>query len=144
DATNGRAQGSMPLTAERQREIVEFEMALATAHAYDYGAGSLNSNGAAGGSSAIATQTTPSFFVGINDPLGGNPKGTAFTPVVFTLFNAWANQQANGRGGDDNDRQGARARIARGEALFNSKRINITGVAGLHDDLGVASIPGTC
>ena len=34
--------------------------------------------------------------------------------------------------------------MARGEELFNSKRINITGVKGLNDDLGVASIPGTC
>jgi len=34
--------------------------------------------------------------------------------------------------------------VARGEELFNSKRINITGVKGLNDDLGVASIPGTC
>lgn len=32
----------------------------------------------------------------------------------------------------------------RGQALFNSKPINITDVAGLNDDLNLASIPGTC
>jgi hypothetical protein len=37
-----------------------------------------------------------------------------------------------------------RTRIARGQALFNSKPISITGVAGLNDDLNLASIPGTC
>ena len=38
----------------------------------------------------------------------------------------------------------SRASIARGQALFNSKPIQITGVAGLNDDLNLASIPGTC
>ena len=37
-----------------------------------------------------------------------------------------------------------RASIARGQALFNSKPIVIRGVAGLNDDLNLASIPGTC
>lgn len=44
--------------------------------------------------------------------------------------------------GDDSTRR--RASIARGQILFNSKSINITGVAGLNDDLNLASIPGTC
>jgi cytochrome c peroxidase len=34
--------------------------------------------------------------------------------------------------------------LEEGQAVFNSKPINITGVAGLNDDLNVASIPGTC
>jgi cytochrome c peroxidase len=72
--------------------------------------------------------------VGINDPLGGNPRGTPFTPVIFNLFNAWANASFDDR----------RASILRGQTLFKSKPINITGVAGLNDDLNLASIPGTC
>src|ERR1035441_8542219 len=44
----------------------------------------------------------------------------------------------------ENPGSGCRASIARGQTLFNSKPINITGVAGLNDDLGLASIPGTC
>ena len=38
----------------------------------------------------------------------------------------------------------ARAAIARGQAIFNHKPLAIVGVSGLNDDLGVASIPGTC
>ena len=82
----------------------------------------------------------PDFFVGINDPLGGNPHGTPFTPVIFTLFNAWADRVNDTMGIKPT---GARD-IARGQPLFNSKPINITGVAGLNDDLNLPTIPGTC
>jgi cytochrome c peroxidase len=34
--------------------------------------------------------------------------------------------------------------VARGQELFNAKPITITGVKGLNDDLGMASIAGTC
>jgi cytochrome c peroxidase len=131
DATNIHAQANVPLTTEQQQEIVNFEMALATAQAFDFQAGALNANGATGGPVPLASQD---FFVGINDPLGGNPQGTAFTPVIFSLFNAWENQQSSSQ----------RASIFRGQTLFNSKPINITGVAGLNDTLNLASIPGTC
>jgi cytochrome c peroxidase len=146
DATNGHAQASTQLTPQQQQAIVNFEMALTTAQAYDYKAGALNANGAAGGPSMIAAQTVPRFFIGINDPLGGNPKSIPFTSAIFNLFDAWAGQPyagINQNGGND-DLVGARARILRGQALFNSKPILITGVAGLNDDLNVASIPGTC
>ena len=133
DATTGHAQGTT-LSAENQQEIANFEMGLATAQAYDYEAGSLNSHGATGGPVTLGQQTVPGFFVGINDPLGGNPMGTAFTSKIFDLFDAWVNQPARSR----------LASIARGQAVFNTKPINITGVAGLNDDLNVASIPGTC
>jgi hypothetical protein len=136
DATNGHAQAATPLTTQQQQEIVEFEVGLATAQAYDYRAGSLDAHGARGGPVILGTGTRRAFFVGINDPLGGNPLGTAFTPAIFNLFGAWADRYE--------ERSGERARIARGEALFNSKPINITGVAGLNDDLNVESIPGTC
>jgi hypothetical protein len=139
DATNGHAQGATPLTAQQQEAVVEFEMGLITAQAYDFRAGALNAYGATGGPAAIAAEIIPAFYVGINDPLGGNPRGTAFTPVIFRIFDAWTNSKGNG-----NDAEGSRASIARGQALFNSKPINITGVAGLNDDLNLASIPGTC
>jgi len=141
DATNGHAQGSTPLTPQQQQDIVNFEMALSTAQAYDYGAGALSARGANGGPVNLVTQTMPAFFVGINDPLGGNPHGIPFTPVIFALFDAWANPAGHG---EQEDQASRRASIARGQALFNSKPINITGVAGLNDDLGMASIPGTC
>src|SRR5215472_16850828 len=134
DATNGHAQAATPLTIQQRQAIVDFEMALSTAQAVDYRAGALNENGATGGPVSLAVQITPAFFVGINDPLGGNPRDTPFTPVIFSLFDAWANAYRDGR----------RASIVRGQTLFNSKPINITGVAGLNDDLNLASIPGTC
>jgi cytochrome c peroxidase len=147
DATNGHAQGSTPLTQQQQQSIVDFEMVLATAQAFDYRAGSLSAEGATGGPVSLGKYTMPAFFVGINDPLGGNPRGTPFTPVIFNLYDAWAGDSRD-RDGDDNPErdtpQSRRARILRGQKLFNSKPINITGVAGLNDDLNLASIPGTC
>lgn len=134
DATNGHAQGSTPLTPQQQQAIVKFELALSTTQAFDYEAGLLNSDDAHGGPKALALETVPAFFIGINDPLGGNPRGIPFTPSIFNLFDAWANTGSHS----------ARASIFRGEQLFNSKPINITGVGGLNDDLGVATIPGTC
>ena len=43
------------------------------------------------------------------------------------------------RGPDD-----ARAAVARGQMVFNKKPIAITGVNGINDALGVASLPGFC
>jgi cytochrome c peroxidase len=140
DATSGHAQGATPLTAAQQQAIAEFEMGLTTAQAVDYGAGPLDAEGATGGPVTLATATTPAFFIGINDPLGGNPHGTVFTPVIFNLYSAWANSAGNGFGHIGN----SRASIARGQSLFNSKPINITNVGGLNDDLKLAVIPGTC
>jgi hypothetical protein len=139
DATSGHAQGSTPLTPQQQQAIVNFEMALTTAQAYDYRAGPLDGHGATGGPAALASQTTPAFFIGINDPLGGNPRLTPFTPAIFDLFAAWVNVHDGG-----GDAAGQRASIARGQVLFNSKPIQITNVAGLNDDLNLATIPGTC
>ena len=93
DATNGHAQGSLPLTPQQQQAIVAFEMGLSTAQVYSYAAGLLSANGAAGGPETLAEQTGPAFFIGINDPLGGNPKGLPFTPTIFRLFDAWASHR---------------------------------------------------
>ncbi len=143
DAVSGHAQGSTPLTAQQQQEIVDFETALVTAQAYDYRAGALDGAGAAGGPMPIARQTMPAFFIGINDPLGGNPKGTPFTPVVFNLFDAWANKPWVDRDTWER-RQDRRASILRGQTLFNSKPITVTGVGGLNDDLNLPSMQVTC
>jgi hypothetical protein len=145
DATNGHAQASTLLTSQQQQAIVNFEMALATAQAFDYKAGDLNASGATGGPVTLGTQTVLAFFIGVNDPLGGNPHGTPFTPVIFNLFDGWANTRSHDQDDDGQDGQNAsRASILRGQNLFNSKPINITDVAGLNDDLNLASIPGTC
>ena len=138
DATNGHAQAATPPTSQQQQQIVAFEMALSTAQVIDSLAGPLNHQGATGGPVALVTQD---FFVGINDPLGQNPfPTTPFTPVIFTLFNdSWANASSG-------DAAARRASILRGQTLFNSRTINIDGVAGINDVIGkpLAGTCGTC
>ncbi len=145
-ATVGHAQASLPLTTQQREQIVAFETALFTAQIYDVAAGDLNAKKAQGGPRALSKQD---FYIGINDPLGLNPKGIPFSPVIFTNFNAWAKTKPSDDKDDDGDdeeggRSAARAAVVRGEQLFNSKRIDITGVKGLNDELGVLTIPGTC
>jgi len=152
DATMGHAQGdgSRPTPAELQG-IVDFEMSVSTAQAIGRGTGRLDAEGANGGPVALATQP---FFVSINssiDPLVPQfePPGGLSVPgegqssaTIFNLFDAWASH------GDASPR----AAIARGQAIFNSKPINITGVAGINDDIsagglvrgGIPSLTGTC
>jgi tetratricopeptide (TPR) repeat protein len=87
-ATLGHAQALTSPTVDQQREIVKFEMGLSTAQISDTKAGWLNAHGGDGGPARLSRQQ---FFVGINDSLGGNPSGAAFTPVVFTMFGRWLN-----------------------------------------------------
>lgn len=156
DATTGHAQGdgTRPTPAEQQ-QIVNFEMALSTAQIIDNYAGRLDTHGATAGPAALTTQP---FFISINSsvrfllppPLfnyeqpGGltAPDDGQFSPVIFNPFDAWVSMPSTS----------PRAAIARGQAIFNSKPINITGVAGINDDVsegglvpgGVASLTGTC
>lgn len=133
DAVAGHAQGATPLSPQLQQQIVDFETHLFTAQTLDFTAGDVTASGASGGPKALAAQQ---FFVGINDPLGGNPLGTPFTPEIFTLYKSWTNSHGFGAV--------ARASIARGEAVFNTKPIQITGVGGLNDALNTPVITGTC
>jgi cytochrome c peroxidase len=127
DATMGHAQGSA-LSPEQAQKIVDFEIAMFTAQSSDQGAGALNSKGATGGAVNLSKQD---FYAGINDPLGADPKG--FNPEAFTLYNSWSNST-----------DPAKSSIARGEAIFNSFPITITGVAGLNDQPGLSTVNGTC
>jgi cytochrome c peroxidase len=152
DATTGHAQGdgSRPTPAE-QKQIVNFEMALFTAQTIGTYAGRLDAHGGNGGPVSLATQP---FFLSINSSVnflvptletpGGlvTPGDGKFTPVIFNPFDAWAAMPD----------ASPRAAVARGQAIFNSKPINITGVAGINDDLsvgglvagGIQSLQGTC
>ncbi len=134
DATEGHAQAPEAPTPEQQQQIVDFETSLFTAQIVDFGAGPLNQQGNTGGPVALSSQQ---FFVGINDPLGQNPFHTPFDPTIFTLFDQWLDSQGLGA-------NASRASIARGEILFNSKPITITGVPGLNDVTGITPFPGTC
>src|SRR5262249_47445128 len=75
--------------------------------------------------------------------------GAAFSNNVFTLFSSWTNAKSEGRYGYGRDDRQAEARraIARGQALFNSKKIAITGVSGINDEAAFgkpAALMGTC
>jgi cytochrome c peroxidase len=135
DATTGHAEAKTAPTADQVRKIVAFEKALFTAQSNDEFAGSLSARTAKGGPMSLSAQD---FFIGINDPLGGNPTGKNFDPVAFTTFAAWGDLT-----GSDNANR-ARRSIARGQALFNSLPIAITNVRGLNDSLNVEVIQGTC
>jgi cytochrome c peroxidase len=151
-ATTGHAQGdgTRPTPAEQQ-EIVDFEMTLFTAQAVGEKVGRLDGRGANGGPGALVTEP---FFISINSSVhallpafeqpGGlmGPGDNGFGPAIFNVFDAWAKLP----------HADPRSAVARGQLIFNSKTINITGVAGINDDVsagglvagGVQSLPGTC
>jgi cytochrome c peroxidase len=140
DATNGHAAANPPGPSPAQvQQIVNFESGLFTAQSFDNAANNLDADGAMGGAVNLQGQLA-GFFIGINDPLGKNPTGAPFTPNIFNLCQAWSSLLGTDAGGVNIDRQS----VARGETLFNTTKINITGVGGLNDVLGVQSIPGFC
>jgi len=153
DATNGHAQASPPLAISDPRlmPIVNFEMGLTTTQALSNRAGLLNAQGATGGPEALLDQP---FFISINSSVhallpqfeqpGGlvTPGDGQFSPAISNTFDAWSTLPP----------EDPRASVARGQAIFNSKTINITGVAGINDDVsagglvagGIPSLTGTC
>jgi cytochrome c peroxidase len=130
---------------------VNFEMALFTAQAFGNLTGLTNAKGATGGPLPLVPQP---FFISINSSVnflvpqfeqpGGlvTPGDGQFTPAIFNTFEAWAGLPY----------ADPRAAVARGQAIFNSKPINITEVAGINDDVlagglvvgGIPSLQGTC
>jgi cytochrome c peroxidase len=135
DATLGHAQAAVSPTAAQLNGIVDFELAMLTAQQTDNAAGVLQAQEASGGAAALVAAP---YFPGINDPLGDNPTGAPFDPSALTLFGSWKDLSNSGRYAE------ARKAMARGQAVFNTHPLTITGVAGLNDALGVAAINGTC
>ena len=138
DATLGHAQALQAPTPAQVGEIVGFETGLYTAQAFDARAGLLNAQHAAGGPVALERQP---FFTAINDPVGFNPTGATFDPNVFTIFEYWGGLAGSPAG----PRTESRLAVARGEAIFNTRPITISGVAGLNGErfaTGV-SLPGS-
>jgi hypothetical protein len=154
DATLGHAQGSVKPSAEQQQQIVNFEgctraltpelcantpatAGVFAAQIFDDAGINLSGDGGDGGPVALSKEL-PKFFIGINDPLGQNPTGKPFDPEIFDLYSDWGDRRGNSR---EDDRRRA---IARGEELFNTTKINITGVGGLNDALNQPNISGFC
>lgn len=135
DATLGHAQAAQAPTDSQLDAIVNVELANFTAQAADISAGKLDAQGATGGAMQVSKQP---FFVGINDPLGAPG---SFNPEAMTVFKSWSNLHSS----TNDPTNAARAAIARGEELFNTFPITISGVAGLNDHPGVpASFVGSC
>ena len=134
NATLGHAQGAVAPSDAQVQQIVDFEMGLTTTQWQDNNAGYLSGDDAIGGPHMLANQD---FHVGINDVLGADPTLASFNSSAMTLFQGWLPQRGNSGGT-------ARSAIARGEQLFNTKAISITGVGGLNDALGLPVIAGTC
>lgn len=144
-ATLVHAQATAPLTAAQARAIVDFEQALYTGQYRDSAAEELaakdSNGGAAAPSDFLATQP---FYLGINDLLGDPQTGAAFNPIVFHLYDSWATT-LTGTGQKEKDQ--ARRAILRGQTVFNTKPIAITGVAGVNDNPAFGSpaiLQGTC
>jgi cytochrome c peroxidase len=137
------AQATAPLTAAQASAIVSFEKSLYTAQYRDNAAQELASRGSNGDAAApsdfLATQP---FYLGINDPLGDPRTGAAFDPIVFRIYDAWATTPTG-----TSSKNQARQSILRGQTVFNTKPIPITGVAGLNDNPAFGSpaiLHGTC
>ena len=138
DAILGHEQAATAPDTSTLNRIVDFETHMFTAQLIDNRAGPLNNGGGMGGARILAQQR---FWVGINDVLDGDPTGEPFDPGAMRLFDDWndPNMRLSLDPGDH-----ARAAIARGEQLFNSMPIAISGVAGLNDVTGVPVIHGSC
>jgi cytochrome c peroxidase len=135
-ATTGHAQGA-DLTEQQRESIVAFETSLFTAQIHDDQAGRLTARKAKGGPVNLASQE---FYIGINDLFGDSKTGQAFDPIVFNIYDAWKGLS----GGAENR---ARAAVARGEELFNTKLIRISDVAGINDEAAFgnpAVVNGSC
>ena len=128
-ATLIHAEAIDGLSDDQQAEIVAFETGIFTAQIFDNKAHELHAAGATGGPKALSEQLSK-FFVGVNDPFGSN-----FTSNIFDLFKPWLGVPGGSREAQD------RKSVARGEDVFNTTKINITGVAGLPDMVGFC---GTC
>ena len=136
-ATQGHAQDPTPLTDAQRESIGNFETGLFTAQMHDNNAKSVIADGAKGGPKNLSLQD---FYIGINDLFGDSVTHEPFSPIVFNIYDGWKGL----RGGGVND---ARAAVARGQELFNSKLIRITGVSGINDEAAFGNPPvvnGTC
>lgn len=145
DATLGHAQASAAPTQAQLESIANLIMGLHTAQVWDRSAGSLRARGARGGAETLLNQD---FYIGINDPIGMNPKGVPFDSSAMQMFPAWTKLHGQSNDLEDltdrQDRNDARASVARGERIFNSRPIVLSGVGGLNDALNVPNLQGTC
>jgi cytochrome c553 len=108
-ATVGHAQAPQPISEDLRAAMVQFETGIVTAQVWDDEVGLLFVRGASGGGFPLARQ----------------PFLTEKASPVFDLYDSWKD-----------DRYRPRARVARGEALFNTRKMVVNGIettcAGCH------------
>ncbi len=76
---------------------------------------------------------------------GADPTGRPFSRKVFDIFDAWSVfNTGNSGSGSQSDRDRARAAIYRGQEIFNFHEFPISGVRGINDVFGQATVQGTC
>lgn len=129
DAVRGHAAGAVAAPIAVIASAVTLELSQFTAQIFDNGAGALDGAGATGGLSALRSV---------------HPTAASPGQPVFTVFSSWENLVA-----PQTPAAQAQASIGRGERIFNTRPIAISGVAGLNDVPGPdgkihATITGTC
>ena len=126
-ATLFHAQGTVPLTEEQRAAGTDFMLGLSFAQIYDFAAGRLDAGGARGGPANLAAEPYP---------VAGR----------FDLYDAWLDACGNGPGVNlaCSIKNRKREQIARGQELFNNMQFQVSGVAGLNDELGVPVLTTTC
>jgi cytochrome c peroxidase len=142
DAVTTHEQAAAAPSASTLAAIVTLELAQFSAQSSSTAAGSLDAAGATGGPVTLAGQ---SFVPGSNNPFGGATPGVPPQPT-FTDYSAWEALAVTAR---SSPMLAAEASIGRGEHLFNTRPITITGVAGLNDQVGAnghlqTTVVGTC
>ncbi len=112
-ATQLHAQTTFVPSPAQVDEMVNLMEALTTAQTFDQNAKDLTARDALGGPENLAAL-----------PLTGAPG--------FTIYDAWVNVPGGGT-------EANRRAVARGEAIFNTRPIAITGVGGLADRTGTCA-----
>ena len=141
DATLTHAQASSAPTSAELDAIADYESSLYAAQTVDRDAGPLTADSAFGGPLWLASQT---YYPGINDSLGGDPGGNAFSAAAMRIFGNWA---PDGDADDASRPAAARTAIAAGERIFDSFPLRIMHVRGLNDNPAMGAPPvivGTC
>lgn len=115
-ATLGHAQATQAPTDAQIADIVAFEKAAFSAQTWNWWAGDLT--GATGGAAVSG---------GPKPLASGTPQ---FSPTGFSLYDAWTH---GGGGWGGAWLGGHRESIARGQAIFNTRAISVSGVAGFNN-----------
>jgi cytochrome c peroxidase len=126
-ATQFHAQTTFVVPPEARVAGADFMLGLSFAQSIDKGAGRLDAGGARGGPAHLAAQPFP-------------------VTGRFDIYDAWIDACGDGPGTASgcSVQNRKREQIARGQELFNTLEFQVSGVAGLNDELGIPVLTTTC